>query len=152
MTIIEHRDVACAIIFNSFGEILLQKKDLRYLSYPGIWSFFGGAVEKGETPKEAVIRELKEEIGINFEEIKLFNTCDCEDPHPQKILKGKMFTFIAQHNGTDIKLTEGAGFAFFSKEEILSLNMIPYTKEITLKFYEEARKCGNMNLFLERLK
>ena len=32
--------------------------------FPGHWGFFGGAVEPGESPIEAVMRELVEEIGV----------------------------------------------------------------------------------------
>ncbi|MBI4141191.1 NUDIX hydrolase [Candidatus Woesearchaeota archaeon] len=147
----EFADLACAIIFNSFGEILLQKKDVRYWRYPGIWSFFGGAIENGETPKEAVIRELQEELGITFEDLKLFNVCEYEDLHPQQTRRGKLFTFVARHDGkqTDIRLNEGAGFAFFSREEVLSLHMIPYTKKLVLDSYNEIEKCGSVDKFVQ---
>ncbi len=44
------------------GEVLLCR-----LSYVDLWSLPGGAVELGETPPEAVIREIKEETGLDAE-------------------------------------------------------------------------------------
>lgn len=46
-------------IFNDRGEVLLQKR-----GDSGKWGFPGGAVELGETPEMAAIREIKEETGL----------------------------------------------------------------------------------------
>jgi isopentenyl-diphosphate delta-isomerase len=60
-------------IFNSKGEILFQKraKDKDY--WPGLWDIsVAGHVSAGETPEQAVIREMEEEIGIkvNISQLK----------------------------------------------------------------------------------
>lgn len=52
---------AGACISNSKGEILLQKRSRE----KEIWGLPGGAVEFGESIEEAVIREVKEETGLN---------------------------------------------------------------------------------------
>ena len=59
------------MIINVAGA-LLKRKD-KYLicrrnlkgSMPGLWEFPGGKVEVGESPKECIKRELKEELGID---------------------------------------------------------------------------------------
>ncbi len=54
--------VACALV-DSDGRVLLsQRPEGKALA--GLWEFPGGKVEPGETPEEAVIRELEEELGI----------------------------------------------------------------------------------------
>ncbi|HEY4488903.1 MAG TPA: NUDIX domain-containing protein [Candidatus Paceibacterota bacterium] len=53
---------AKAVIFND-GKILL----VRLTYYPNSWTLPGGTVDKGETPREALIRECKEEVGIVLE-------------------------------------------------------------------------------------
>lgn len=60
-TIILNFSVAC--IINENGEILLQKRSDK----GDIWGLPGGAVEIGESIEEAVIREVKEETGLNVE-------------------------------------------------------------------------------------
>ena len=52
-----------AIINNSEGKILIA-------NYGGVYLFPGGSIEERETPEKAVIREIKEEIGIEFEVLK----------------------------------------------------------------------------------
>ena len=55
--------VACALI-NEQGKILINKRP-KGKDYAGYWEFPGGKVEENETPEEAIIRELKEEINID---------------------------------------------------------------------------------------
>jgi len=53
-----------ALIYRSDGHILLQQRDYTPgLPFPGFWTFFGGLVEQGENLKEALERELVEELG-----------------------------------------------------------------------------------------
>ena len=54
---------AVCIISNANGEVLVQQRRAGQ-SYPGYWEFPGGKVESGETPYEAMVRELSEEVGI----------------------------------------------------------------------------------------
>ncbi|MBV9387892.1 MAG: NUDIX hydrolase [Chroococcidiopsidaceae cyanobacterium CP_BM_ER_R8_30] len=54
--------VAIAILYCQ-GQFLLQLRDnISSISYPGHWGLFGGHVEPGETPDDAIQRELMEEI------------------------------------------------------------------------------------------
>jgi 8-oxo-dGTP diphosphatase len=53
---------ACALV-DADGRILLAQRP-EGKSLAGLWEFPGGKVEPGESPEEALIRELEEELGI----------------------------------------------------------------------------------------
>ena len=56
--------VAAVTLIDPEGRILLAQRP-EGKSMAGLWEFPGGKVEPGETPEEALIRELQEELGIN---------------------------------------------------------------------------------------
>lgn len=54
-----------AIIYRKDGKILMQQRDYSdNLPFPGMWTFFGGAVNKNENLKNGLKRELKEELNF----------------------------------------------------------------------------------------
>jgi 8-oxo-dGTP diphosphatase len=60
-------DVSAAVITRPDGSFLLGQR-AEGTFYPGYWEFPGGKVEAGETPREALARELSEELEISVQE------------------------------------------------------------------------------------
>jgi 8-oxo-dGTP diphosphatase len=59
-------EVAAAIILHANGVFLLAQRP-EGKPYAGYWEFPGGKVEPGESPRQALARELREELGIEVE-------------------------------------------------------------------------------------
>ncbi|QDC01026.1 8-oxo-dGTP diphosphatase MutT [Mesorhizobium sp. 8] len=53
---------ACALVDADGRVLIAQRPEGKQLA--GLWEFPGGKVETGETPEECLIRELREEIGV----------------------------------------------------------------------------------------
>jgi 8-oxo-dGTP diphosphatase len=56
--------VVAAALVDADGRVLVQQRSAGR-SMAGLWEFPGGKVEEGEKPEAALIRELKEELGID---------------------------------------------------------------------------------------
>ncbi len=54
---------ACALIDTDGRVLLAQRPEGK--SMAGLWEFPGGKIEKGETPEDCLVRELKEELAID---------------------------------------------------------------------------------------
>ncbi|WP_196260628.1 (deoxy)nucleoside triphosphate pyrophosphohydrolase [Pelagibacterium limicola] len=58
--------VACALVDADRRVLIAQRPDGKQLA--GLWEFPGGKVDPGETPEAALIRELREELGVETKE------------------------------------------------------------------------------------
>lgn len=70
--------VVAAALVDRDGRLLVQQRP-EGLSMAGLWEFPGGKVELGETPEQALIRELAEELGIDVEQACLAPACFASD-------------------------------------------------------------------------
>jgi 8-oxo-dGTP diphosphatase len=59
--------VVAAALVDADGRILLQQRPAAS-SMAGLWEFPGGKIEPGETPEQALIRELGEELAISVDQ------------------------------------------------------------------------------------
>ncbi|CDZ79224.1 8-oxo-dGTP diphosphatase [Legionella massiliensis] len=57
--------VAVAVIFDDSQRVLITRRP-EHASHGGMWEFPGGKLEEGELPAAALIREIKEEVGLDI--------------------------------------------------------------------------------------
>lgn len=65
-----------AAIFSTNGQLLLAKRGRKAKNERGTWEIPGGSVEFGETFKQALKREIKEELAIEIDIGELLGICD----------------------------------------------------------------------------
>ena len=68
MQIIDPKNLKLVVsiaLINNYDQVLITKRpNNKHLA--GFWEFPGGKVEKSETPENALIREVKEELNVNI--------------------------------------------------------------------------------------
>jgi 8-oxo-dGTP diphosphatase len=70
--------VVAAALVDADGRVLVQQRPDGG-SMAGLWEFPGGKIERGETPEEALVRELREELGIDVAAACLAPACFASD-------------------------------------------------------------------------
>ena len=85
------------------------------------WEFPGGKMEPGETPQEALLREIREELDTEISIDKFLYTVEWD--YPQFHLT--MHCFMSSLLSDDIHLNEHEAARWLGKDEIHSVNWLP---------------------------
>jgi len=113
--------VSALWLTNREGEILLSKRALTKSHGPGMWSAaVAGTVEEGETYESNIIKEIKEEIGLNLEVKKSVKVKKFSKENPHNFFC-QWFTATFDIDAKDIVFDkkEVAEVKWFTKEELL---------------------------------
>lgn len=123
-------EAAAALIVTPDGRYLMQHRDEKPgIFFPGWWGCFGGAVEPGETPVEAIRRELAEELGLAPRPVEHFASLGLDFTFAGfGLLQRHFFTVgIEADEVAHMRLGEGQGLALIAGAAILQTpRVIPY--------------------------
>lgn len=125
---------AAALIVLGDGRYVLQlRDDIPGIFFPGHWGAFGGAINPGESPVEALRRELREELAVDFSRSQMSYVTRL-DFDLSFLGQGAIKRWFYEVRITDgqycsLKLGEGAAVARYTGAEALTtLRMVPYDK------------------------
>lgn len=115
------RYVATLLLLRADGKFLLQHRADNATRAPGMWGFFGGGIEEGETPEQALVRECKEELDIDVVDYTLRYQKHCVWTEHEGILH--VFTAKFEKQGP-ITQREGQGMGWFTATDLETLRII----------------------------
>ena len=92
-----------------------------YGEFEGGWEFPGGKIEAGETPQEALVREIKEELDTEITVGELLDTVEYDYPN----FHLSMDCFICEVKTGDLVLKEHEAAKWLTKETLNSVDWLP---------------------------
>ena len=110
--------VAAAVIIHD-GRIFATQRG--YGAYKGGWEFPGGKIEAGETPQEALAREIMEELNVEIEVGKLLDTIEYDYPE----FHLSMDCFLCTVKSGEMILKEHEAARWLTRENLRSVDWLP---------------------------
>lgn len=111
---------------NKNGEPIIFATQRGYGDFKGGWEFPDGKIEEGETPQEALKREIMEELNTEIKVGELIDTIEYDYP----TFHLSMDCFWAEVVSGDLVLKEHEAAKWLTKEELDSVEWLP--ADITL--------------------
>lgn len=110
-------EVAVGFIVADDGRVLLQHRDDKPgLPSAGMWGFFGGHVEPGETAEQAFLREMDEELGWRPRHLEGFGSVVAE--HGPRQVIAHRFAAHLDVPLASLRLREGQGLGLFAPDAL----------------------------------
>lgn len=143
---VDFRDAAVAIIMLDDGRYLMQLRDDKPgIFYPNHWGLFGGAVDRGEQPDEALRRELMEELQLEAGALRYFTRMDFDFA---RLGAGKVYRIyfelrLKAATLPSLRLGEGRLMQAFDLSDILmGKRIVPYDSFALWLHYAERHGKG----------
>jgi len=131
--------IAQIMLENEKGDLLLYLRDNKPgIPFPLHWDLIGGHVEEGETPEQALIREVKEELNIDLKEFTFFRKYECNEGDAYPNVK-YIYTGRIDLPKEEITLLEGDHARYFRKDEIDDLRFANIMKKIVTDYIKESK-------------
>lgn len=119
-------------------KVLIIQRSSNERTFPNLWELPSGKKEEGESIKEAAIREVKEETGLDVEIIKPVSSFDYQIERDGKVLNCHQINFLVRPKGNlEVKLSpEHQAFAWINRGELSIYSITGPIREVIEKVFE----------------
>lgn len=127
--------VSVGVLINDVNEILIAQRP-KGKPFPGFWEFPGGKIESQETPCQALLRELHEELGIEIDRDHPLLLGNVEYAYPEFVFQAPVFMCTSWKRQP--QPLEGQRLVWVKPFDLLSYNLLPACKKICLLLQEKT--------------
>lgn len=106
------------------------------------WEFPGGKIEQGESPEEALQREIREELDTQISVGRLFTTVDYDYPE----FHLHMLCYVCRVVSGKLRLLEAEDAKWLTREELNSVNWLPADRDVVRALLEERQSEENVDV------
>ncbi len=117
-------EVACAIILDGERVLVTQRSD--EMPHPLKWEFPGGKLKPGETPEGCIIREIREELGVEISVRQLLPSVK----HTYSNNSVKLIPFVCMIKQGDISLLEHRSHRWVHRSELEQIDWLEADVEV----------------------
>lgn len=111
-------EVVAAVMVRD-GQVFASQRG--YGDFKGWWEFPGGKIESGETPQEALVREIREELAAEIEVGDLLETVEWDYPSFHLTMHCFLCTLLTD----SLHLNEHQDSAWLTRETLRSVRWLP---------------------------
>jgi len=117
-------EVTCAVIMEGDRVLAAQRSDS--MAHPLKWEFPGGKLRTGEHPEGCIIREIREELGVEISVIQLLPTVS----HVYSDQPVKLIPFVCRILEGTIRLSEHRTFRWVPRDELDQVDWLEADVEV----------------------
>ena len=118
--------VVAVALHDGEGRLLLQQRPANK-HHGGLWEFPGGKVESHESPRGALVREIREELALELDPAQLFPSVFAEESGARHIV---LFLYTSRQKVTAPRAVDGQRWGWFDKAEAGELALAPMDRDL----------------------
>ena len=125
------------------NKVLVIQRSADEEAYPNLWEIPSGKKEPFEKSEDAVVREVKEETGLDVEVVMPISVFEFKVEKPDEIRDATQINFLVKLKGDqEVKISnEHQDFAWITKEEVKNyFSMSDEVRSVILRAFEILRK------------
>lgn len=133
--------VTCALLINDNFVLVCQRNE--HSDHPLRWEFPGGKIEPGETAESCIIRELIEELDVNFKILAPLVPVDYRYPNKQI----RLIPFVGHILSGELRCKVHQSYAWCRFDQLDSLDWAEADRLLLSENYQQLQYYGPINQF-----
>jgi len=130
--------VVTCLLIDDKGKLLILKRSEKVRTYRGMWGGIAGYIEENEEPYETALKEIKEEVGLENEDVqftKKLGPIKFTDVYKNEKYDWEIFVFLFKiRKKSKINIDwEHSKYHWISPPEIIKYDTVPHLKEVVSK-------------------